>query len=316
MSEKIIIGISECLLGCKVRFDGGHKHDRYITDTLGRYFEFKTYCPEVAIGMGVPREPIRLVGDPQNPSVLGVKNSELDVTVKLKAYSQQSTQALPSEICGFILKSKSPTCGMERVKVYHANGNPNASAKGIFAKALAQNHPSLPIEEEGRLCDPMLRENFIQRVFIMKRWKNLLLSGATATSLIAFHSQHKLSLMAHHPVSYKLLGAMLSNLKDKNIDNIAADYISQLMTGFKYIATRAKTTNLLQHCVGYLKKQLDKEDKAELQKLIQQYRLSNIPLVVPITLLRHYFRKYPDEYMLQQTFLSPYPNELNLRNVI
>ena len=314
--EKIIIGISECLLGMKVRFDGGHKHDRYITDTLGSYFKFQSYCPEVAVGLGVPREPIRLVGDADHPRLVGTKNETIDITEKMQQYSTQTAQKLPDMMCGFILKSKSPTCGMERVKVYHVNGNPNANSQGLFAKALMQLNPCLPVEEEGRLCDPVLRENFIERVFIFRRWKDMINAGLTAEKLIQFHSQHKLSLMAHHPESYKELGKMLADLKGKDLVEFGQLYLEQLMQAFKHKATRAKNTNVLQHCAGYLKTSLDSYERQALADVSNRYRLGEIPLIVPITLLQHFFGKYPNDYMLQQSFLSPYPNELSLRNAV
>ena len=314
IDNKIIIGISECLLGMKVRFDGGHKHDRYITDTLGDYFTFQAYCPEIAIGLGVPREPIRLVGDPEKPRLVGTKDETFDVTDAMQTYSQETCRQLPEQMCGYILKSKSPTCGMTRVKVYHINGNANANTQGLFAKALMELNPCLPVEEEGRLCDSVLRENFIERVFLFRRWKDMMQSGLTADKLIQFHSQHKLSLMAHHVVSYKELGGMLSNLKGKDLQQLAQDYLLQLMNAFKNKTTRAKNTNVLQHCAGYLKTQVDSYERQTLANVFERYRLAEIPLIVPITLLHYFFGKYPNEYMQQQTFLSPYPNELSLRN--
>ena len=316
LEDKIIIGISECLLGRAVRFNGGHQHNAYITDTLGEYFSFTPYCPEVAIGMGVPRPPIRLMGDPNQPHAVGTKDPDLDVTERLNSYSQKTTTQLPEEMCGFIVKSKSPSCGMERVKVYHVNGNPNANAPGHFTAALLKNNPTLPVEEEGRLADPVLRENFIERVFLLRRWKDNLHKGITAQSLLDFHRQHKLSLMAHHPESYQALGAQLENLKGQTISTVANTYFEQLMQGFCYKATIAKNTNVLQHCAGYLKKSLDTFDKQELSSLIDRYHQGEIPLIVPITLLHHYFRKYPHSYMSEQVFLTPYPQALRLRNAV
>lgn len=311
-----MLGISECLLGCKVRFNGGHQHNRYITDTLGEFFEFQAYCPEVAIGMGVPREPIRLVGDPENPRVVGTKNPDFDVTDKLKAYSKKTAAKLPKAMCGFILKSKSPTCGMERVKVYHNNGNPNAKSQGVFAKALFKANPQLPIEEEGRLGDPVLRENFITRVILYHDWQQLVASGITAKKLIDFHASNKLSLMAHHQKSYHELGQLLSNLKNKDIQALATEYFTKLIRAFKYKASRAKNTNVLQHCAGFLKKTLDSQDRQELATIIQRYRSSEIPLIVPVTLLQHHFNKHPNDYIAQQRYLAPYPNQLSLRNTL
>ena len=314
--EKILIGISECLLGRKVRFNGGHQHNRYITDTLGKYFRFQAYCPEIAIGLGVPRAPIRLVGNAKHPRAIGTKDNNLDVTDKLKDYGQTVANSLPTEMCGFIVKSKSPSCGMERVKVYHVNGNPNTHSRGLFTAELLKQNPNLPIEEEGRLTDPVLRENFIERVFLLYRWKSQFTKGLTAKGLLEFHTKNKLSLMAHHPLSYKELGNLLANLKEKPIDEIADEYFSKLMCAFTYKATIVKITNVLQHCAGHLKKQLDSFDKQELANIIQRYYQNEIPLIVPITLLQHYFRKYPDPYIKQQTFLSPYPQELRLRSTV
>jgi uncharacterized protein YbgA (DUF1722 family)/uncharacterized protein YbbK (DUF523 family) len=313
-NSKILLGISECLLGCKVRFDAGHKHNRYITDTLGHFFKFQSYCPEVGIGMGIPREPIRLVGDPANPKVLGTKDPSIDVTDALNNYCEDIAKKLPSDLYGFILKSKSPTCGMERVKVYHSNGNPNASASGIFAKALATFNPQLPLEEEGRLADPVLRENFVTRVLLFRDWQDLKSNGLSAKSLLEFHTNNKLSLMAHYPASYQDLGRLIANLKGKDLNEIATEYFAKLMRAFSYKVTRAKNTNVLQHCAGYLKKDLLSDDKQELSTLIMRYRAGEIPLIVPITLLQHYFRKFPNDYMLRQRYLNPYPNELSLRN--
>jgi uncharacterized protein YbgA (DUF1722 family)/uncharacterized protein YbbK (DUF523 family) len=308
----ILIGISSCLLGEKVRFDGNHKHDRYITDTLGQYFEYVPVCPEVAVGMGIPRPPIRLEGDPEQPRVVGVKDRSFDVTDELERFSREQVPKLP-EISGYILKSKSPSCGMERVKVYAQSGGLTGQGSGIFARTLMQARPELPIEEEGRLGDPGLRDNFLERVFVFRRWQNLVASGLTRQKVIDFHTRHKLSLMAHGHENYQRLGQMVGAIADRPLDQFARDYILALMGALTHRATNRRQANVLQHLMGYLKTHLDSEDKSELRDVIDAYRLGRIPLLAPITLLRHHFRKHPHPWVDQQVYLRPEPAENLLR---
>jgi uncharacterized protein YbgA (DUF1722 family)/uncharacterized protein YbbK (DUF523 family) len=281
MSDKtghvVRIGISSCLLGEKVRYDGNHKHDHYISGTLGRVFHFVPYCPEVGIGLGVPREPIRLEGDSQ-------------------------------EISGFIFKSSSPSCGMERVKVYQPQGTPRLG-RGIFASALMAGLPLLPVEEEGRLGDPAIRENFLERVFTFHRWQQLNHTPLTAHQLVEFHTRHKLIVMAHRTEAYRALGRLVAEAGQQPIDELAAHYITGLMAALKHHATPRRHTNVLHHLLGYLKKQLDSADKAELLELIEQYRLGHLPLIVPKTLLRHHFRRHPHPYVAEQLYLEPSAQE-------
>ena len=212
---RIPVGISMCLLGEEVRYDGGHKHDHFITGTLANYFDFVPVCPEVAIGMGVPREPIRLVAQRSSPRALGIRNTALDVTDALRKYGENQARTLTA-LCGYIFKRGSPSCGMERVKVYSKSGMPQKNGQGIYAKAFMDKQPLIPCEEEGRLGDPQLRENFIQRVFVLYRWRQMLLSRLTAGKLVEFHTQHKYIVMAHHQRAYQQLGQLIANLNKKN----------------------------------------------------------------------------------------------------
>ena len=308
--KKIPIGISSCLLGENVRFDGGNKHNSYITATLGEYFEFRPFCPEMGIGLGVPRPTIQLIKLQDGVHCVGSKNPELDVTVALRGYAQQN-QTQYADLCGYILKKGSPSCGMERVKVYY-NQTPRGEGIGIYADELMQNNPLIPVEEEGRLGDPRLRENFIQRVYVLFRWKQLLADGLTPQSLTQFHARHKLIIMSHE--DYRELGQLLATVNKSNVIILAEQYIAQVMRLLKKVATRGNHVNVLQHIQGYLKKELSADDKAELCELIEQYRRGDVPLIVPITLLKHHFRKAPDPYIEESYYMSPYPQELQLIN--
>lgn len=315
-SPSIRIGISACLLGESVRFNGGHKHSRLCSDLLGRHLEFVPVCPEVAIGLGTPREAIRLVGDPAAPRARGSRNAALDVTEALDAYGVEVAERLKG-ISGYLFMQKSPSCGMQRVKVYQDNGHPAADgAPGIFAAALMRALPDLPMEEEGRLHDPVLRENFLTRVFAHAEWQRLLADGLSAKALIAFHSRYKYQLMANSPAHYRSLGRLLADAGRQPLAELAARYFSQLMQGLRITATRGTHSNVLQHLVGYLKKTLSPDEKQEMQQLIGQYRSGVVPLVVPLTLLKHHFRRHPDPYVARQAYLQPHPEDLSLRNAL
>ena len=311
----ITLGISSCLLGEKVRCDGGHKKSDYVVNLLCDYFDFMPVCPEVDIGLGIPRPAIRVYGDKRNPRLVDAKNETIDYTDKMRHYSEQKVAEFDS-VSGFILKSKSPTCGMERVKVYQGKGIQPKLGRGLFAEKLMSRYPLLPVEEEGRLNDYKLRENFIERVFIYHRWQRLVKNGLTAQSLIQFHTEHKLTLMAHHEVTYRNLGKKMANLKGANLSEFAEHYIDIFMQAMKKIATNKKHANVLMHLLGYFKKELSHDDKAELLHTIDEYRNYRLPLVVPVTLIKHYLRKYPDDYLTHQRYLFPYPEELMLRNHI
>ena len=310
MIKKIPIGISSCLLGEQVRFDGSHKRDAYIVGTLSEYFDFYPFCPEVAIGLGIPRPTIHLVKTDDVIRCVGVKNPELDLTNRLLDVAEQQKER-HSGLCGYILKKDSPSCGMERVKVYSGN-QPHREGFGIFAQEMMRNNPLLPVEEEGRLGDPGLRENFIQRVYVLYRWQQLLAEGLSAQKLTHFHARHKLIIMSH--ADYRELGQLLARLSKDNLLEIAGQYISQLMNTLKIVVNRSNHVNVLQHIQGYLKKELSTDDKAELCEVIERYRSGEIPLIVPLTLLKHHFRKSPDTYIEESYYLSPYPQELKLIN--
>jgi uncharacterized protein YbgA (DUF1722 family)/uncharacterized protein YbbK (DUF523 family) len=310
------IAISACLMGAEVRYNGGHKESRLCSRTLTEYFQFVPVCPEVAIGLGIPREPIRLVGDPDSPQAVGTVNREIDVTAPLAAYGEQMAGEL-NDISGYIFMQQSPSCGLERVKVYHANGAPvNGGGRGIYARAFCARHPDLPVEEAGRLNDPVLRENFISRVFAYSDWQQLLKQGLSRRALTEFHSRYKYLLMAHNPVQYKALGAMLGNMGNHDPAELGTRYFSQLMVALSTCATRRTHSNVLQHISGYLKRVISAEDKQEMQHVIGQYRHGIVPLVVPLTLLKHHFRQHPDPYIAQQVYLQPHPENLSLRNAI
>ncbi|WP_077044981.1 DUF523 and DUF1722 domain-containing protein [Pseudomonas sp. KK4] len=316
LAPKPKIAISACLMGAEVRFNGGHKASRLCSHVLTDYFDFVQVCPEVAIGMGIPREPIRLVGDTDRPEAVGTVNPLLNVTGQLAQYGQQMAAQL-DDICGYIFMQKSPSCGLERVKVYHANGAPqDGGGQGIYARAFCAQHPDLPVEEDGRLNDPVLRENFLTRVFAYHAWQQLLQQGLSRRGLTEFHSRYKYLLMAHNPVQYKALGNLLGNMGRTDPQELGPRYFSQLMAALKKCATRRTHTNVLQHISGYLKQAISAEDKEEVQHVIGQYRHGIVPLVVPLTLLKHHFRQHPDPYIAQQVYLQPHPENLSLRNAI
>ena len=310
------IAISACLLGAQVRFNGGHKESRLCSQALNQYFEFVPLCPEVAIGLGIPRQPIRLVGDPAQPQAVGSVQSTLNVTRPLHDYAVQMAAA-HSDICGYIFMQKSPSCGLERVKVYQDGGRPaELSGRGIYARTFCEANPDLPVEEDGRLNDPVLRENFMTRVYAYSAWQELCKQGITRRSLTEFHARYKYQLMAHHPVQYKILGSLLGSLGKQDPKDIAPHYFRELMKALRKCATRRTHTNVLQHISGYLKQSISPEDKQEVQQLIAQYLHGIVPLVEPLTLLKHHFRLHPHPYIAHQVYLQPHPENLSLRNAI
>lgn len=321
VSGKIPVGVSSCLLGEKVRYDGGHKNNSYIANTLGQYFDLQPFCPELAIGLGIPRKPIRLSRIKSNESkeasdirCIPVDAPEPDYTQPLLECADSKAR-WHSELCGYILKKDSPSCGMERVKIWD-DVMPIREGVGVYAGRLMQNFPYLPVEEEGRLGDAVLRENFVQRVFVMHRWVRLNAAGLTLNALLDFHARHKLILMSHDQNRYRELGRLLAGTNKNEVDAVAGDYLLGLMAALKVPATRGNHVNVLQHIQGYLKKPLDKDDKAELTSSIEKYRLGQLPLIVPITLLNHFFRKHPDPYIADSWYMHPYPAEMSLQNHI
>ena len=311
-AAKIKVGVSSCLMGEKVRFDSGHKKNAYINDILSEYFEFSTFCPEVEIGLGTPRETIRLVQVEDQVRCVGTKTPDLDVTEKLIA-SADSQKDWHQQLCGYILKKSSPSCGMERVRLYKGN-HPDKTGVGLYAKRLMDNFPQLPVEEEGRLGDARLRENFIQRVYVYSRWKTLMAENLTMQGLQQFHAQHKYIFMSHDQVLAKELGALLARKGTQDIQDLADHYLASMMDLLKIIATRKTHVNTLQHLQGYLKTHINSDDKQELLFNFDQYRKGLLPLIVPITLLRHYFRRFPNDYITNSYYLQPHPGELMLLN--
>ncbi len=312
--EKIQVGISSCLLGHPVRYDGAHKYHSYIEQTLGRYFQFRPFCPEVESGMSIPRPAVQLRETPDGIRCVGVKPPNLDVTEALENISMQQDDWL-CDLCGYILKKDSPSCGMQGVNVFK-NDVPTPRGTGIFAAYLQQTYPALPIEEEGRLGDPILRENFVQRVFVLHRWRQLCKQPLTASGLMTFHSRHKLIAMSHNQNLARDLGRIIAGVQTDTIDTTAQDYILSLMACLKTVATRGNHVNVLQHIQGYLKTNLDADDKQELTESIENYRQNRVPLVVPLTLLRHHFRKQPNAFIDDSYYLTPLPGELALLNEI
>lgn len=314
MESKIKIGISTCLLGEKVRYDGGHKLDKYLTGTLGEYFDYVPVCPEFELGLGVPRESLRLVGDPDNPRLVTTRTKQ-DITAKMASWARKRVRELEREdLCGYIFRSRSPSSGMWRVKVYDERGMPAGSGSGIFAKAFAEHFPTLPVEEDGRMHDPALRENFIERVFALKRWRELLSEGMTRANLVRFHSENKLLIMSHSIKHLREMGRLVASPKGPPAAGLFERYQPVFFEALGLAATPAKNTNVLQHIMGYFKKDLSHDEKQELLEVIDGYRLGHVPLVVPVTLLNHYVRKFKPAYLIDQTYLRPHPVELALRN--
>jgi uncharacterized protein YbgA (DUF1722 family)/uncharacterized protein YbbK (DUF523 family) len=311
----IALGISSCLLGNEVRHDGGHKRNVYVTQTLSEYFTLKPCCPEMAIGLGVPRPAIRLTRSADGVRLTGSGDSGLDVTDGMRSWSERAVMDM-RELSGFILKSNSPSCGMERVRVYDGNNVPARDGVGLFADALIKAMPWLPVEEEGRLNDAMLRENFIERVFVYYRWQRLQSEGLSVFGLMEFHQRHKFILLAHDEAEYRKLGPLIAGLNRHNLEQVSADYLLRIMTCLKARASRKRHTNVLMHVMGYLKNKISGDDKQELIEIMDSYRHGKVPLIVPITLMKHHLRKYPDDYISNQYYMAPYPEELMLRNMI
>ncbi|MCX5815012.1 MAG: DUF523 and DUF1722 domain-containing protein [Proteobacteria bacterium] len=326
--EKIRIGISRCLLGDKVRYDGGHKHDRYITDTLSQYFEWVPVCPEVEYGLPIPREAMRLVGNPDSPRLLTIRTG-VDHTEGMQKWAGERIAGLEKEgLCGFIFKSRSPSSGMQGVKVYNENnppsppfskggmggfGTPSQKGVGIFAGAFMKRFPLLPAEDDGRLNDPKLRENFIERVFVFQRWQAFIKKGGFSKDLVNFHTEHKLLMLAHSPKHATILGHYVAGSKSY-AGKLNDVYTETMSEGLRLLPTTKKHTNVLHRIIGYFKKQLSTDEKQELLDIIENYHKGLVPLIVPVALLNHYIRKYNEPYLKRQYYLNPHPLELMLRN--
>lgn len=314
MEQEIKIGVSSCLLGKEVRYNGGHSLDRYITGILSDYFNFVDVCPEVEAGFGIPRETLRLVGDPDAPRLITTRTKK-DVTDTMLSWSKGRVIELEKEdLCGFIFKKGSPSSGMERVKVYTEKGMPSNRGSGLFARTFMDHFPLVPVEDDGRLNDSVLRENFIERIFAFRRWRKMAAERKTLGNIVTFHTAHKLQIMSHSVKHYREMGRMVAHGKELGLQNLYNQYEAMFMKALSLKATVKKNVNVLQHMAGYFKKNLSKDEKQELQEVIEQYHQYATPLIVPITLFNHYVRKYDQEYLKKQFYLNPHPIELKLRN--
>jgi len=313
-NQKIRLGISSCLLGYKVRYDGDDKLEHFLTDTIGQYVEWVPVCPEVESGLSVPREAMRLVGAVDDPRLVTIRTG-VDHTDRIKTWaSKKMTYLNGLDLCGFVFKSRSPSSGMRGVKVSIETGKISTTGSGIFAKAFLDHFPHLPAEDEERLHDPSIRENFIERVFVYQRWQDYRRQDGSLGGLIAFHTGHKYLIMAHSQKHSIALGKMVAGAKSGSRKEILDRYIATLMAGLSLIATVKKNTNVLQHMAGYFKKSLCADEKKELESSIGNYHDHLVPLIVPITLLKHFVRKYQVAYLAGQIYLSPHPLEIMLRN--
>ena len=314
MEGKIKLGISTCLLGENVRFDGGHKLDRFLRDTLGQYVEYIPVCPEVECGLPVPRESMHLEGNPDSPRLVTSRTKQ-DMTERMVTWARKRVVELEKEgLMGFIFKSDSPSSGMERVRVYGEKGMPSKKGVGMFARIFMEHFPLLPVEEEGRLHDPVLRENFIERLFALRRWREVLEQKGGRGALVDFHTQHKLLILSHNPKHYEAMGRLVAQGKSLPVKDLYLQYQSVFLEALKLKTTPKKNANVLQHMMGYFKEQLSPDEKQELLEVIDLYRKEYLPLIVPITLIKHYVKKYDQPYLKEQVYLNPHPIELQLRN--
>ncbi len=314
MLAKIKLGLSSCLLGQKVRYDGGHKLDQFITGTLGQFVEFVPVCPEVECGLGVPREAMHLEAGPEGPRLVTIR-TQVDHTERLLAWARRRVVELEQEeLCGFIFKSGSPSSGMERVKVYYGKGEPVRTGVGLFAREFMRHFPLLPVEDEGRLHDPALRENFVERLFAMQRWRATVALGARRGRLVDFHTRHKLLLRSHSLKHYQILGRLIAGINELPLPEVYQRYQTLFMAALRLKSTTSKNVDVLHHAMGYFKRDLSPDEKAELLEIIENYRQGYLPLIVPVTLLNHYVRKYGQAYLKNQYYLAPHPLELKLRH--
>jgi uncharacterized protein YbgA (DUF1722 family)/uncharacterized protein YbbK (DUF523 family) len=307
------LGISACLLGQPVRYDGGHKHDPFLTETFGRFVDWVPICPEMEVGMGVPRESVRLVGAVHAPRMIAERSGR-DWTEAMNSFAAKRSEDLTTlNLSGYVFKKDSPSCGVERVRVYESKSQPARRGRGLFAAALMKKLPLLPVEEEGRLNDPTLRENFIERVFAYHHWRAASRAKSRA-GLVAFHTGHKYLLLAHSELHYRRLGRIVAGMKKKSLGELYDDYGRGFMEALAVHASAKKHANVLDHMMGYFSDQLSAGERRELVELIADYRRQLIPLIVPVTLIRHYVRKFGVEYLENQIYLAPSPKELMLRN--
>jgi uncharacterized protein YbgA (DUF1722 family)/uncharacterized protein YbbK (DUF523 family) len=310
----VTLGISSCLLGQEVRFDGGHKRNDFLTTTLGTFVRWVPVCPEVEVGLPTPRDSLRLERSEEQIRMVAPK-SGADITADMVTFSRARVAALEKvDLCGYVFKKGSPSCGLFRVRVYDGSGMPQPIGRGLFAQAVTARWPSLPVEEEGRLSDPVLRESFVERVFAFRRLKDLFASPWEPKDLVAFHTAHKLQLLAHSPQLYREMGRFVADAGTSAPEQLETAYTSAFMRALEAKASRAKHTNVLEHALGHFKKVLSPEARSLLAEAIGDYRAGLVPLVVPVTLLGHYVQLHEVAYLAGQTYLEPHPKELLLRN--
>ena len=315
MKEKIKIGMSSCLLGEEVRWDGDHKHDQYVRDVLGSYFDYVSICPEVDVGMGVPRETVALYGTLENPKMI-TKRSKTDWTKKMNHYTKDRIHELTKEnLCGYVFKSKSPSCGIGKVPIYSEFGSSRIRyGSGMFTSSFIKAFPLVPVEDEGRLHDPVIRENFIVRIFCFHRLQLLVRKSFSIGSLVRFHTRHKFLILSHSRKKYDDMGELVANAKKIKTAELKTRYSKLFMAALTYKSTPKKNTDVLLHMTGFLKKILTREEKKNILSVIEDYRNELLPLVVPVTLIYHQVKKHNIEYLLDQVYLNPHPKELMLRN--
>ncbi|MGH8128739.1 MAG: DUF523 and DUF1722 domain-containing protein [Gammaproteobacteria bacterium] len=304
------VGVSSCLLGEAVRFDAGHKRDLFLTDHLAHYVEFVPRCPEMAIGLGIPREPIHLVRTGDKMDAISVRSAQ-SVGVRLREYGEEQARAL-SDLCGYIFKSKSPSCGIGRVAVFGEDGQRTGGhTRGLYAQAITATLPWLPVEDEGRLRDTGLRDSFLVRVFTLDRLRRSLFEQKpTARALIDFHTDHKFLLLAHNVAAYKRLGQLVARAGCEPLEPLSEVYRDELMAALAHPARIPRHVNVLQHLLGYLRDRVDAGDRAELLSAIEDFRTGTLPWFAVRLLFRHHFRRHPDDFINRQVYLQPYPDEL------
>lgn len=316
-TSKIKLGASACLLGSTVRFDGGHKNQKFLTEIMSDFVEWHSFCPEISAGMSVPRETFRLnKGSENQPRFVGNRSGE-DKTKEIIEVSQELLNTIEQlNLRGFIVKKDSPSCGLQRVKIYDGNGAPSRTGQGLFTQALQARFPNMPIEDEGRLNDPQIRENFFTRIFCYDRWIHTKNGKLSKAKLFLFHAEHKMLILAHSPSTAQELGRLLATADTIEMEDLLEKYEALFMSSLAVIASPGRHVNVMQHIAGFLKKILSSEDKLELGSLFQDYSAGRVPLMVPITLLAHHLRKTSTPWVKNQIYLSPYPSELGLRSSI
>jgi len=312
--QTVKIGIASCLLGNPVRWNGGHQRDRFIVNTLGQHMDFVPVCPESECGLGIPRETMHLAGDSNAPRLVTTKTGE-DKTDQMQRWAKKRLKELAGEgLCGYIFKTKSPSNGMRSIKVFATREQIFYNGVGIFARMVMDRFPNLPVIDDGMLHDPGLRANFIENIFTLKRWRDLLAERKTVGRLVAFHTRQKLLIMSHSQKHYRDMGKLVATGKALPAGELYTRYERLLLESLRLKTTIKKNCNVLTHILGYFKKQLSADEKQEMLSIIERYRREDVPLIVPMTMANHYVRKYDQGYLKQQTYLNPHPLDFKLRS--